>query len=325
MNKLDVSYGLSTESQDGSRNRTGTKAVPAALPTVETPDSFVGNWLQFTLSSSGNSVDPGDDPRHLPRHAQAGIGEKPVLRRVDSPPRERDPAASHIPLRLDRLHVEMSQLYAALENRLPAWIENMWGSEEGEVAPAYALGITSAIAGEGKSTIALHLALHVARNTSKKVCLIDLSLSDDALSRFLGVPSPRPGLTSLLVEHGQRASALQVSGDDGPVIMLAGGPPANPSRIARSRRVCELIIAARQAFDLVLVELPAVLTGNALPLSLQMDGLVMVTRAGATPDHVVQRAIGQVSQTQMLGVVLNGVKSSSPKWLQRRFLGRQTP
>src|SRR5207244_93672 len=91
-------------------------------------------------------------------------------------------------------------------------------------------------AGEGKSTVALQLALHIARNTLNKVCLIDLSLGDDQLSRLLGLPSQRLGLMNLLEHREQTIPALQVSGDDGPVIMLAGKAPANPAKVARSRR-----------------------------------------------------------------------------------------
>ena len=55
--------------------------------------------------------------------------------------------------------------------------------------------------------------------------------------------------------------------------------------------MAQLIISARMAFDVVIVDMPAVASDNALPLTRHMDGLLVVTRAGATPRDVVVQAL----------------------------------
>jgi Mrp family chromosome partitioning ATPase len=65
--------------------------------------------------------------------------------------------------------------------------------------------------------------------------------------------------------------------------------------------------------------MPAVVSDNALPLTRHMDGLLVVTRAGATPREVVVQALDALGRDKVIGVTLNRIKTSGPAWLRRRI------
>ena len=76
----------------------------------------------------------------------------------------------------------------------------------------YTLGVTSAVVGEGKTTVAMHLAMNAARNTFQRVCLIDLSLGEDTICQRLGAVTSGIGIIGLLEEPDQTFPPMQMKG-----------------------------------------------------------------------------------------------------------------
>ncbi len=224
-----------------------------------------------------------------------------------------------INLRVEQTPTEFSHLYASLERQIAGVgdVTLISGETLGAERP-YVLGVTSAVLGEGKTTVALHLAMTVARDTFKRVCLIDMSLGKGDLAARLGVPQHGEGVVPVLEDTDNVVPTLQLAGCDNLVIIPAGKAPANAARLARSPRVSQLIISARLAFDVVIVDMPAVASDNALPLTRHMDGLLVVARAGATPRDVVVQALDALGRDKVIGVTLNRVKAAGPAWLRRR-------
>lgn len=234
---------------------------------------------------------------------------------------EASPARTSAPvnLQVEKTPTEFSHLYASLERQIAGIgdVTLLSGETLGAERP-YVLGITSAVVGEGKTTVALHLAMTIARDTFKRVCLIDMSLGKGDLATRLGVPSRGEGVIPVLEDNDNVVPTLQLAGCDNLVIIPAGKAPANAARLARSPRVAQLIVSARMAFDVVIVDMPAVASDNALPLTRHMDGMVVVARVGATPRDVVAQALDALGREKVIGVTLNRVKSSVPSWLRKR-------
>lgn len=182
------------------------------------------------------------------------------------------------------------------------------------------LGITSAIAGEGKTTVALHLAMDIARNNFKRVCLMDMALGEDTLSTRLAVKTGA-GLVNVLEGLHHTIPILESDEIEGLCVMPAGKTPTNAARAARSPSVAEVFAASREMFDVIIVDLPAVSTGNTLPIVPYIDALIMVVCAGVTPRDIVESALERLGKKKMLGVVLNKVSHKTPHWIQKR-LGR---
>jgi len=224
-----------------------------------------------------------------------------------------------INLRAEKTPAEFSHLYASLERQIAGIgdVTLISGETLGADRP-YVLGVTSAVLGEGKTTVALHLAMTIARDTFKRVCLIDMSLGKGDLAARLGVPPRGEGVVPVLEDSNNVVPTLQLAGCDNLVIIPAGKAPANAARLARSPRVAQLVISARLAFDVVIVDMPAVASDNALPLTRHMDGLLVVTRAGATPRDVVVQALDALGRDKVIGVALNRVKAAGPSWLRKR-------
>ena len=144
------------------------------------------------------------------------------------------------------------------------------------------IGVTSAVAGEGKSTIALHLAMSIARNSFKSVCLVDLSLSNSTLADRLGV-SGTTGIVDVLEGEQRTVTTIQSDEMDTFFFIPAGKDSQNPNRVARSPYIEEVFAACREIYDVIIVELPSVASGNVLPIKPFVDTVMMVVWAGVTP------------------------------------------
>lgn len=243
----------------------------------------------------------------------------PGSRPEDAPAHSAPPP---INLRVEKTPDEFSHLYASLERQIAGVgdVTLLSGEALGADRP-FVLGITSALVGEGKTTVALHLAMTIARDTYKRVCLIDLSLGKGELAGRLGVPMRGEGVIPVLEDDSHVVPTLQIAGVDNLVIIPAGKLPANAARLVRSPRVAQLILSARTAFDVVIVDMPAVATDYALPLTRHMDGVLVVARAGVTPRDVVNEALDGLGRDKVVGVTLNRVQASGPAWLRKRMAG----
>jgi Mrp family chromosome partitioning ATPase len=178
------------------------------------------------------------------------------------------------------------------------------------------LGVTSSLPGEGKSTIALQLAASVARYTFKKVCLIDLSLNAKGLTSWLGAES-ESGVVDAIEQMDYRLSAMKVPEHDDLIFLPAGKMPDNAERTAYSPALNDLLTAARQTFDVVIVDMPSVQSGLVLPMVRHTDKVLFVIQAGLTPRDLIKSDIETIGRERVLGAVLNRTKSKMPRFLQK--------
>jgi capsular exopolysaccharide synthesis family protein len=184
----------------------------------------------------------------------------------------------------------------------------------------FAVGVTSAVYGEGKTTVALNLAGTIAQNSTQRVVLVDCNLRNWDLQTRLNLPNC-PGLVDIIEgEEGDLESILQPTELDNLTIVPAGCAAANPARVVRSPRLAQVLDRLRQTNSYMVVDMAPVLpVADTRVLARSLDGVVMVVRAGETPREIAARAIDMVGNDRVLGVVLNGAQSSIPTWLRRLF------
>lgn len=275
------------------------RVQPTEEPATNTVDPSAASWQHRVLK-------PEDETGSLSRLEPEAVGST------------LEPQTPQFNVRIERTPIEFSHLYAALERQVAGMGDMTLMTHEtlGADRP-YVLGVTSAVEGEGKTSAAMHLAMTVARHTFKRVCLIDMSLGNGDMAQRLGVPQTEHGMVSALEDTDNVVPTLQLSGCDNLVVIPAGKAPRNPYKLARSPRVAQMMISARHSFDVVIVDLPAVSTDNALPLTRHVDGILVITRAGVTPSHIVSRAIDILGRDKVIGVALNRVHSSVPAFIQR--------
>ena len=192
------------------------------------------------------------------------------------------------------------------EEETPESFFHLFATLERVAAGQSVLGVTSAISGEGVTTVALHLALSIAQSTYRRVCLVDLSLGEDELCRRVGAAPAPCGLMDYL-EADRPIIALDWAGPEYFTLFPAGRKPISAARTARTPRIASLIAALRAEFDIVIVDLPSVGSDNCLPIAQQLDSVVMVARAGVTPRALIRQAVTTLGRDSVTGVVLNRV------------------
>ena len=166
--------------------------------------------------------------------------------------------------------------------------------------------ITSASAGEGKTTASANLAVAFAQQ-GRRVVLVDADLRRARIHKVFGL-SLEPGLTDILVGNATLERGTRASGVAGLNILPAGTLPPNPLEFLGGERMHDLLGTLRDRYDVVLIDTPPVLvTADAALMGMQADGVVMVVRAGKTERHAARHAVEQIVNLggRLLGAVLN--------------------
>jgi protein-tyrosine kinase len=187
-------------------------------------------------------------------------------------------------------------------------------------ARCFVVGITSAVYGEGKTTVALNLAGTIAQNSQARVTLVDFNMRNWDMQTRLNL-SQTTGLVDVLEGAEDDLSIIiQKTELENLTVIPSGRAAANPARLVRSPRLVEVMNTLRMSNDFVVLDMAPVLpVADTKTVAKLLDGVVMVVRAGVTPREIVARAIESVGSDKVLGVVLNGVESAMPKWLQKYF------
>lgn len=177
---------------------------------------------------------------------------------------------------------------------------------------ANALGVASPRRGEGKTTVALNLAVHAAMETDWTALLVEADLREPALCAALGLP-PQPGLTEYLA-HGAPLERLLLNPGFGHCLLLpAGAASRGSSELLGSARMEELAQELKRRYPdrLVIYDLPPLLDGaDGLAVLPWTDSLVLVVEEGRTQAEDVLRA-AQAAGPRLAGTVLN--KSRAPR------------
>jgi capsular exopolysaccharide synthesis family protein len=175
------------------------------------------------------------------------------------------------------------------------------------------LMITSAVDGEGKSTIALALAISAAR-LHQRVLLIDADFRQPMLHQLLDLPNEY-GLSTLLESNATVPVTVPVHSDipglDLHIDILTSGPiPTDPVSLLSSPQMKKLMTAFEQSYDLVLLEAPPVLgIVDALLAASCCRGVVLVTRLGWVTKTALTEATALLNKLNPIGVIANGNSS----------------
>jgi succinoglycan biosynthesis transport protein ExoP len=181
--------------------------------------------------------------------------------------------------------------------------------------------VASPAPGDGKTTVALHLAEAAARSGSR-VLLLEADLRQPTLARQLGVQFTT-GLAGVLIgdapmNRATQSVALQASPGEGTsghtLDVLAAGTvlPPNPGELLESHAMDAVLEHAKSAYDLVVIDTPPLTAvSDAFPLLTKVDGVVIVGRIGYSRGDAAEQLhhILSSSGAPLLGVIANGEKA----------------
>jgi protein-tyrosine kinase len=183
------------------------------------------------------------------------------------------------------------------------------------------LAVCSALPGEGKTTVGVGLAISIAEDfPDRRVLLVETDLQRPVLSEDFDIEA-NPGLIDCLINDQPPLTACRPTFLENLHVLPAGGAERIPGRPLRSSRMAAVVDAMRQSYDVVILDLPSLLTNSdGILLTDLADGVICVVRAGVTPAALVSRAVEQIEHGKLRGVVLNGSDTAVPGWL-RRLIG----
>lgn len=182
--------------------------------------------------------------------------------------------------------------------------------------------VTSALAGEGKTSTAVNLAI-VSAQAGKRVVVIDADLRNPQVHVHLRVPN-EAGLSNLLIKETCLEKVLSAT-DMAGLYVLSGGPvPTNPSEILSSMEFQDVVLQCRNQFDLVIIDSPPLLAVSDPAVVIRVvDGIILVISAKKTHRSSAQQAISIIQQVngRILGGVLNRVTKGTKTYSYHQSTG----
>lgn len=164
--------------------------------------------------------------------------------------------------------------------------------------------VSSAMPGEGKSTVAIYLA-EAAAAMGQRVLLVDADLRNPQIHNYLELPNEK-GLTNLFSGSVNPAVIQKLSTVSNLYVICAGSHPSEPSSVLASRGMQKLVKKVRPLFDLVIFDTPPLLgQSDAYLVANQTDGLLLVAQSGKLKQPQLARAMEQLSlaNINVLGIV----------------------
>jgi Mrp family chromosome partitioning ATPase len=180
------------------------------------------------------------------------------------------------------------------------------------------LGITSALYGEGKTSVAVGMTLAAALDTGEPTILLECDLEHPAFGRIFGI-NRAPGLTDW-VDGSAPMRCVRMAPVDDAYVMTAGTASSDPARIFYQLVRYKLLDELRRDYQNIVIDLPPMLTIAYSQLACQLgDQVLLVARHGVTPIQDLEAVTRMVGRERLTGVVLNGYASRVPTWLRRFF------
>ncbi|MFA5272035.1 MAG: polysaccharide biosynthesis tyrosine autokinase [Candidatus Omnitrophota bacterium] len=182
------------------------------------------------------------------------------------------------------------------------------------------LVFTSALAGEGVSTLVVNLGTYLAKTVKHKVLVIDANLRNPTIEKLFKIPK-ETGLVDVLEGKLSFEKAVKEAGNNLDVL-AAGSTTLNPVTLLSSHMMQELLKIAKEKYPIILIDSAQIsIYKDGVILSAYADGAVMVVNEGKTRKQVVKASLAHLEQnkTNILGVVLNNRTFPIPEKIYNRI------
>ncbi|WP_419194030.1 polysaccharide biosynthesis tyrosine autokinase [Novipirellula herctigrandis] len=262
--------------------------------------AFLWDWSERTF----RSPDEISTSLGLPILAHLPVMLTPrKLRKKTSQKASAFPKTASIVTVLHEPHAPCSEAFRSIRT-------NLFSTAGG--APEYqVIQVTSALPGDGKSTIVANLAASVAR-ANKRVLIIDADLRRPTQAKVFGV-QPSAGLTGLLNGEIEFKDAIVETDAENLFVLPSGPKPNNPAEALMLPEFGQILDEARMQFDLIIVDTPPLLSvTDASNVATHMDGVMVVMRIGRNIKPMSKRAttLLRMLHVNIIGIIVNAVGDS---------------
>jgi protein-tyrosine kinase len=182
-------------------------------------------------------------------------------------------------------------------------------------APSQLIMIASALPGDGKTFTGVNLAMSMAREQDHSVVLVDGDVIKPHLSKLFGIDR-EPGLLDVLADETLDIRSVILPTDiPGLSLVPAGTPSESATEMiasARMSHVMQQLVAWNPSGIVLFDSLPILITSEARVLSALMGQIVMVVKAGGTPQQAVADSLEALGKDKKVWLVLNQAETSGP-------------
>lgn len=172
--------------------------------------------------------------------------------------------------------------------------------------PPHSILVTSTTPGEGKTMVAVNLALAISKEIHRKAVLIDADLRKPSI--HLDKSEDRKGLSNYLSDGVPLSEVLRKSEIENLQIITAGPPAPKAAELIGSKRMGEFMKSLKEIGDstyMIIDSPPVFSTTEPVLLSKMVDGVIFVVMAGRTPKEAISRATKSLDREKIIGVVFN--------------------
>jgi succinoglycan biosynthesis transport protein ExoP len=173
--------------------------------------------------------------------------------------------------------------------------------------PLKTILVSSPDIGDGKTSVAVNLALSIAQR-GKKVFLLDADLRKPRIHRLLNLSNDQ-GLADLVFARAASNWRTGIKKVREVSVITAGGTPPNPTELLSSKKMEQFLSELKEVADVVIIDAPPFIVPDAMILAAKVDGVLLAIRPGHT-----RRSLAKVSMENMklvgarvVGVVLNRI------------------
>lgn len=175
-----------------------------------------------------------------------------------------------------------------------------------------AIGITSAVSGEGKTFCAINLSTVLALS-GKRTVLVDVDMRKPKVASYLGLKSS-VGLSSYLIKHNTLEEIVQPTKIKNFDVIASGPIPPNPVELIELKEMRDLIAKLKAEYDYVIVDTPPLsFVAEFMILKEYLDANIFVVRANYTKREVLD-TINELYESKAinnLSIVINDINFST--------------
>lgn len=176
------------------------------------------------------------------------------------------------------------------------------------------IAVTSAVSGEGKTSVSTNLSITFAQNLEdKRILLIDCDMRQPRVAKLLSLDQNSHGLSEYLAGIDETPNFQYVE-QYKLTVLTSGASNVNPTKLIGSSRLAMLIQECEEQFDYIIIDTPPVtVVTDAILLQGNVNGYIISTKADYSNINLVNECIDALNRVgaEIYGLVLSSQRLKS--------------